>query len=226
MLREFISMLFPDFCLACHEALVRGEVMICTSCRYNLPQTDYHLHPENELLAKFSSKFLLKYTLAYLKFTKNGQVQRLMHALKYNASPEVGEILGHWYGHILKEHQFDQEFDGIVPVPLHPDKLKKRGYNQSACFAKGLSESLEIPVCENALARSKVTESQTRKGKLERWYNVKDVFVVPEPALVTDCRLLLVDDVLTTGSTLESCLDILHRHQSRELSIATIAVAQ
>ena len=137
----------------------------------------------------------------------------------------MGELLGKWYGHLLKSHQYDQEFDGIVPVPLHPKRLKKRGYNQSTCFARGLSEALEIPVIEDTLMRIKSTTSQTKKNKLERWFNVKDVFVVKYPERIKHKRILLVDDVLTTGSTLEACLDVLNQHQCKELSIATIAVA-
>ena len=163
MLKDFLAMLFPDFCASCHGPLVKGEEMVCIECRYNLPQTDFHLRQENELLAKFSSKVLLKYTLAYLKFTKNGQVQRLLHVLKYEDNPEIGRLLGRWYGDVLKGKQFDQEFDGIIPVPLHPKRLKQRGYNQSACFAQGLAEVMDIPVWEEVLLRTKATETQTKK---------------------------------------------------------------
>ena len=138
----------------------------------------------------------------------------LLHALKYDDTPEVGELLGRWYGESIKKSQNEKKGRSLIALSyqyqvLHPKRLKKRGYNQSSCFAQGLSDIMQIPVQEKVLVRVKATESQTRKGKLERWNNVKHVFAIENKDLIFQKRILLVDDVLTTGSTLEACLDIL-----------------
>lgn len=226
MLKDFWAMIFPEFCVACQNSIMKGEGQICTNCRFSLPFTDYHLRAENEFTLKLAAKLPLVYGLAYLKFTKSSRVQRILHALKYEGNQEIGELLGHWYGVILKENNFEGVFDVIIPVPLHPSKLKKRGYNQSDCIAKGLSTGLGIKWSSEILIRTKATESQTKKNRIERWLNVADIFTVTNPQLIENQHILLVDDVVTTGSTLESCWQALEKAGAKKVSVGALAAAQ
>jgi ComF family protein len=209
----------------CYSSIKRPEKNICLHCQVDLPKTNYHQYEDNELAQRFWGKVPLKYSWAYLKFTKQGKVQKALHKLKYGGQPLIGEQLGRWYGNDLRESGYQTEFDVIVPVPLHPDKLKKRGYNQSDTFASGLSQSLQIRWSADILLRSVANETQTRKKRMERWENVKEVFVIAAKESVADKRVLLVDDVVTTGATLEACVRVLLESGCPEVSIAAIASA-
>ncbi|MGY2130749.1 ComF family protein [Hymenobacter sp. HD11105] len=227
-LADFVSLIFPQVCLACTESLARGEDHICTGCRAQLPYTDYHkLSPnDNPLARKFWGKLPVRHSLSYLRFLRRGRVQHLLHQLKYQGQQDVGRVLGRWYGAELSDFGLASEFDLIVPVPLHPRKLAKRGYNQSDSFAEGLSLSLNVPWNATALRRNEHTASQTRKNRTERWQNVAEVFEVAAPESVLGKRILVVDDVLTTGATLEACAAALLAAGCSQVSIATIACAE
>lgn len=227
-LADFVSLIFPRVCLACDEPLARGEDHICTGCRAQFPYTDYHKLPlsENPLARKFWGKLPVRYSLSYLRFLRRGRVQHLLHQLKYQGQRDIGRVLGRWYGAELADHGLATEFDLIVPVPLHPRKLAKRGYNQADTFAEGLALSLNVPWSATALRRTEHTASQTRKNRAERWENVAEVFEVAQAADILNKRILIVDDVLTTGATLEACAAALLAAGCREVSIATIACAE
>jgi ComF family protein len=223
---DFISLFFPHYCLACSRGLVKGEDILCTACLLELPKTNYHLCMENQIKNRLAGRLPLKHGWAFLKFRKSGIVQHLLHELKYNNHPEVGVKLGQAYGLELLNMGFDKEFDLIVPVPLHTSRQRQRGYNQSAQFALGLSEALKVDWNESVSIRTQSTTTQTHKSKTERWENVKDVFSVKGLELVRNKRLLLVDDVITTGATLEACGQHLVDSGCREISVACIAEAQ
>lgn len=225
MFRDFVSLLFPNFCLGCHNALNKNEELICTYCIADLPRTNYHEDHQNPVAVKFYGKVRLKYAFSFLRFTAGGKVQGFLHHLKYKNYPEVGEMFGRFYAHDLINSGLEKEFDFIIPVPLHRFKLKKRGYNQSSCFAKGLSEIMDIPVDEDILSRLKESKTQTKKSRMERWENVKEIFHLNEPGKVKGKRLLVVDDVVTSGSTLEACVGVLQEGDPDEISICTIATA-
>lgn len=227
-LADFTSLIFPQICLACSESLGRGEEHICTPCRVQLPYTDYHTLPDqqNPLARRFWGKVPVQYALSYLRFLRHGRVQHLLHQLKYQGQREVGQVLGRWYGLELTKQGLHTEFDLIVPVPLHPRKLAKRGFNQSDCFAEGLAQGLDVPWSPTALRRIEYTDSQTRKNRTQRWQNVATVFEVADVATVAGKRILLVDDVLTTGATLEACATALLVQGCTQVSIATIACAE
>ncbi|PJJ52809.1 ComF family protein [Hymenobacter chitinivorans] len=227
-LADLASLVFPQTCLACAESLLRGEDHICTLCRAQLPYTDYHKlsAPQNPLARRFWGKVPLQHTLSYLRFLRRGRVQHLLHQLKYQGQREVGLVLGRWYGAELTTQGLQPGFDLIVPVPLHPRKLAKRGFNQSDTFAEGLSESLQVPWSATALRRLEHTDSQTRKNRFQRWQNVATVFEVAEPHTIIGQHVLVVDDVLTTGATLEACAVALLDAGCRAVSIATIACAE
>lgn len=224
---DLLALVYPDFCYACSETLSHGENMVCTSCRIKLPYTNYHLLPEkdNPLANRFYGRIQIENALSYLTYMRAGRVQNLLHNLKYRNVPEIGELLGKWYGSELQKSGFQNKFDLIVPVPLYHRKLKKRGYNQSDKFAKGLSESLEIPWNNQVLKRIAESSTQTKKSRFARWENVDKIFQVTKPEEIKEKRILLVDDVLTTGATLEACGQELLANGCTNLSVATIAAA-
>lgn len=225
ILRDFVSLFFPWPCLACGESLLKGEITICTNCLLELPETDHHLHADNPLLHRLSYRIPIRYGMACYRFTKNGRIQSLLHALKYKGHHEIGTQLGRVYGDKLLAVGMYSQFDLIIPVPLHISRKRKRGYNQSAKFAEGLAEKLMVPFSELAITRMHKTETQTKKSRASRWENIANVFSVSLPELITDRSILLVDDVITTGATLEACARALLGAGPRELSIACIAEA-
>ncbi|WP_240410372.1 ComF family protein [Hymenobacter oligotrophus] len=226
-LSDFIALIFPRTCLACEQALSRGEQHICTTCRTALPYTDYHLlaPAENPLAPRFWGRVPVEQVLSYLRFLRRGRVQHLLHQLKYRGQSEVGVALGKMYGQELASSGNLADIDLVVPVPLHRRKLAKRGYNQADAFAEGLAASLQVPWSAQALRRNSYTSTQTKKNRAERWENVANVFEVTEPAAVTGKHVLVVDDVLTTGATLEACAQQLLQAGAARVSIATIACA-
>lgn len=226
MIRDFLALIFPVCCFVCDDALAKGEMYICTACKFHLPRTEVHKSGDNYIASRFYGRTNFKHVLAYLKFVKEGKAQKLLHKLKYENHPEVGEMLGQWYGFNLQESGYAQAFDLIVPVPLHKSKRRKRGYNQSDSFAKGLSFSLEVPWNPKVVSRVKNSETQTSKGRIERWQNVEEIFRLEDGDAIAGQRILLVDDVLTTGATLEACSMALEKGGSMEISVAVIAVAE
>jgi len=227
LIQDFFSLVFPDSCYSCQGVLLQGEHKICTACRGNLPFTHYHkLNPSNNpVTQKFFGKIPILHGLAFLQFAKDGKVQRLLHHIKYKNEPELAEMLGNWYGSELFESTLSKDFDIVLPVPLHPKKLKIRGYNQSDYFGKGLSSQLQIPFYDNVLLRNTHSSTQTKKSRYERWQNVSSIFDVAHPEEITNKSILLVDDVVTTGATLEACAKILLEINIKAISIATIAIA-
>ena len=223
---DFLSLFYPPYCLGCSGTLVKGEEILCTGCLNNLPKTYYHRRSENPVINRLAGRLPVRFGGAFLKFQKGGVVQRLLHQLKYNNCPEIGERLGKAYGRELKEASPATEFDLIIPVPLHKSRLRQRGYNQSAWFAKGLSEALDVPWNESISIRLQATATQTKKSRADRWENVRHVFSVSAPGLLDQKRILLVDDVITTGATLEACGRHLLDCGCASVSVACIAEAQ
>ena len=223
---DFVSLFFPRYCQACLDSLVKGEDTFCTRCIAELPKTNYHRQPGNPVEAKLAGRLPLSHGWAFLKFKKGGIVQHLLHQLKYNNHPEVGIALGRIFGHELKTAGLSSGFDVIIPVPLHELRKRRRGYNQSAKLAEGLSYSMAVPWDESISIRKMKAVTQTRKSKIERWDNVKDVFAVADNRSLQGKRILLVDDIITTGSTLEACGQHLMTAGCQELSVACIAEAQ
>jgi ComF family protein len=222
---DFLDLIYPNPCLACGESLVGNEATLCTTCRVQLPRTDAHIVSIESLENKFAGKVAVDGVFSFLKFEKKGKIQRLLHALKYQNRPEVGVFLGQLYGQELRKAGFDSAFDLILPVPLHPRKLAQRGYNQSSMFAEGLSEGLQIAWANDVLTRTKFTETQTHKNRFERFENVADIFAITDLARVSGQRVVLVDDVITTGATLESAIATLWQANARQVWVLTIAVA-
>lgn len=225
MFQSFLDLIFPRICAGCSYPLQLNEAHLCTDCRFDLPKTNSHIEPDRKLINKFAGKVNLEYSLAYLKFVKGGKVQKIMHEIKYKDNQELGEMLGRMYGAELREKGFSEHFDLILPVPLHKKRLIVRGYNQSDSLAKGLAESLRIEWKDNILKRGIETQSQVAKSRLERYKNMQDVFLVENFEGLQDRKIVIVDDTLTTGATLESCVLALNDAGAKNVSIIAMAVA-
>lgn len=225
MFYEFLNLLFPPVCLICDTALVQTETYLCTNCQAALPRVQQHNEKSRQLYQRLASTLPLDEVLAYLLYQKSGSTQKLLQLLKYKNYPELGTELGRHFGSRLASLGYANAFDIIVPVPLHQSKFEQRGYNQSEMFATGLSEALGIPVCSGVVARVKESATQTRKSRLDRWLNVATIFQVVQTEKVQGKRILLTDDVVTTGATLEACGEALFTAGCSDLSVGVIAIA-
>ncbi len=204
-LYSILNLFYPRLCAACGEGLLKDEDTVCLKCRYLLPRTGYELNPDNPLMQIFYGRVKFHAVTACFFFAKTGRVQHLIHELKYRGNKEAGVFLGQQLGESIKNAPLFQGIDYLVPVPLHPKRERQRGYNQSLMIAKGIHEMTGIPIGDKYLIRSVDTATQTLKSREERYQNVKDIFEVRFEEELNGKHILLVDDVLTTGATMESC---------------------
>lgn len=223
-LNDFFDLFFPNLCVACNSHLVNQESLICTKCLYDLPKTKFHLDIENPVAKLFWGRTKIEYATAFFYFSKGSKYQDMMHKFKYHKQKEIGYVLGKYFASTIAESFFN-EIDLVIPVPLHKSKLRKRGYNQSEWIGKGLAEVLNKPLDAKSLQRTVATETQTRKSRYERFQNVDKIFKIDKPEKVKGKHVLLVDDVVTTGSTLEACANAILAIDGTKVSIATLAVA-
>ena len=224
LFNDFISLFFPRLCAACETTLMRSEDVLCLNCLHDLPLAVFNGTDDSPLDKIFWGRADISKTFALFLFSKKGKVQHLIHQLKYKNRPDVGIYLGKMLAKHLNEF-YPGQFDIVVPVPLHKDKEKKRGYNQSTMIAQGISEVLNIPVGNANFIKVTYTETQTRKARFARYENVKETFNVVDPSQFAGKHLLLVDDVITTGATLESCAAKLLAVPEAKVSIACLAFA-
>jgi ComF family protein len=222
---DVFSLFFPNLCLGCGQPLIRGEKTICSICHFHLPKTYFHNDPDNPLNKVFWGRVNLEAVASYLYFQKGSTVQSLLHQLKYKERPEIGYRIGKWYGQDLCYAAGFREAELVVPVPLHPKKLRRRGYNQSRMFAEGLASVMPARVEDRCLYRKVDSKTQTRKARYNRWENVENIFAVRNAEKIRGRHLLLVDDVITTGATLEACAQALLQVPDVRVSVATIAFA-
>ncbi len=223
MLKDFVSLLYPPCCLCCHVVLAPHEKTVCSVCEMELPHTHYEIIPENPIEQIFWGRIPIQAATACYYFSKEGRVQQLMHALKYNDQLEAGILLGKKLGILLKKSSRFQHITTIVPVPLHQKKLRKRGYNQCSFISQGLHETTNWEIDETSLLRVTYNESQTKKSRWARWKNVSTIFQLRPETDFTGKHILLIDDVITTGSTLEACAIELFKGNPASVSIATAA---
>ena len=223
---DLYKLFYPAVCAGCSRVLLRGEDVLCLSCRYRLPQTNFHKQPGNPMEKHFWGKVDFERAAAFVHFHKSNSVQRMMHMLKYRGRRDVGYYLGKLYAGELKTTEPFSNADVIIPVPLHPSKQRRRGYNQAEVIARGLSDGLNIPCRTDLLVRSHNTATQTRKSRVERWVNVSKIFAFTQPGALDGKRLMLVDDVVTTGSTLEACAKVIQQNNKNvKIIFATAAFA-
>lgn len=224
-INDFLSLIYPRCCEACDRLLYAHERLMCNHCRLNLPKSNYHLSTDTELDKVFYGRVPLVYAWPFYLFEKSGRIQKLLHAIKYQGQKELAYFIGTLYGEDLKRTALVASIDLVIPVPLHPKKLRSRGYNQSEWFAKGLSERLKKPLVTDQVERLTDTETQTRKTKYQRWENVEGVFSCHNTQALENKHVLLVDDVITTGATIEAVHHALKDIEGIRLSVASIAFA-
>ena len=225
MINDFISLVFPHVCVSCGKSLYKNEQSICTYCTYHLPKTNFHLNTDHPIAKIFWGRVSIHSAAAFYGFNKGGKVQHLIHQLKYKGHKNIGFTVGKLYGYELKQCVYFNTVNIIIPVPLHPKKQKKRGYNQSDTFAQGLAESMNAKANLNAIYRTAENESQTKKSRFKRWQNVESIFQIRDAKGLEGQHILLVDDVITTGATLEACAQTLLQIPNIKISIVTIAYA-
>jgi ComF family protein len=225
-INDFVSLFFPKTCVVCGSSLFKNEAVICSRCFLRLPETNFHKYKENEVTQVFWGRIPLEAGTSLYYYKKGGSVQHLLHQFKYKGHREIGNYVGKYYGSHLKESPHFQSVDVIIPIPLHQKKLKTRGFNQAEQFATGLGQSMGVEVDAGNVIRNVETSTQTRKGRYKRWENVSEIFSVTQPFKLENKYILLVDDVITTGATMEACLQTLHKVNGARLGVASMAYAK
>lgn len=223
--RNFLNLFFPPMCIVCRKNLVEGENHICLECFFDLPKTNFLYEPDNPVEQLFAGRIPFERVASNYHFVKGGSLQKIIHELKYCNNPKIGIWLGNICGNDLKDSEFVKDIDYIVPVPLHPKRKRKRGYNQCSKIAEGLSQILNIPSNDDVLFRTINNQSQTTKTKSERLENVSGIFTLKDLSVFEDKHVLLVDDLVTTGATLEECAKTILQSDNVRISIFTVASA-
>ena len=222
---SLLHVVFPHVCDGCGSDLLNIESRLCIRCLASLPETNFEIHPNNPVEKDFWGRLPIISAAAHLYFTKESLVQHLMHQLKYKGNKDLGLQLGRLMGNAIKNAARFNEIQALVPLPLFPSKEKKRGYNQATVLCEGMAEILSLPVLNKIITRPQHTETQTKKGRIERWKNIEGKFQLIDPQEIQNKHVLLVDDVVTTGATLEACGNELLNALDVKLSIATLCVA-
>lgn len=226
MFHDLINLFFPQICVICDSILSKNESIICTNCLHELPVSNYEHDNDNPVKKVFYGRIDLENATSLLLFHKKSNVQTLIHQLKYRGHKEIGTYLGAWTGNILSKLEAYQNIDIIIPVPLHKKKLKSRGFNQVEDFGKELSKALNATYIDNVLLKTSFTSTQTLKSRFARWNNMEETFVLENPSLVQNKHVLIVDDLITTGATLEACANVLKASPGIKISVVCMAFTE
>ena len=222
---DFLNLIYPNCCIACDEKLISGEKRICTGCLADMPKTRFDDFTDNEVARLFWGKVKVEAAIGLFHFFKGSKYRSMMHKLKYKGEKEIGIDLGRMIGFEMKDSVFEN-VDMIVPVPLHSKRLRMRGYNQSEFIANGIGQILEKPVYPNLLKRNVYNISQTGKGRTDRWQNVKGIFELTDADFISGKNVLIVDDIITTGSTLEACILTMEKKVKCNIYIGAVAISK
>lgn len=220
---DFISLLFPRVCHGCGNHLLRNESVICTECYVFIPRSNYHLAEDNPVAKLFWGRCRIEKAAAFSYYIRGSRIRKLIHSMKYKGIREIGTELGKIYGRTLKSSGFTGGIDLIIPVPLHPSKKRIRGFNQSEAVSEGISETTGLPIDTSSFVRISATETQTKRARYERWVNVEGIFKVVDENKLKGKHILLVDDVITTGSTIESCACEILKTEGTKISVVALA---
>jgi ComF family protein len=221
---SLLHLLFPNVCAGCGNDRIRGNSLLCPRCMYSMPQTNFEQYTGNPVEKKFWGRLQLVSGTARYYFTRESLMQQLMHEFKYRGNTDLGLQLGKFMGAgLLQSGRFI--VDALVPLPLFASKEKRRGFNQATILCDGIAGMLKVPVLTGIISRSAYTDTQTKKGRIDRWLNLEGKFVINDPSIITGKHVLLIDDVVTTGATLEACGSELLNVPGVQLSIATLCYA-
>lgn len=220
-----LNLFFPKVCYACNSVLLDNENHICTICRQELPVTNYHFNADETVEKVFYGRVKIEKATALLKFEKKSRVQQLLHNLKYRGHETIGEVLGQWLGYELNASKQYNTVDIVIPVPLHKSKLRKRGYNQVAKFGNEIAKALNVAYIDDVLIKTSTTSTQVFKKRFARWNADNEVFSTTNLAKIEGKHILLVDDIITTGATIEACVQQLQKAKHIKVSVATMAIA-
>lgn len=226
-LNAFLSLLFPRYCVICNNVLSKGEEYLCMRCNMDMPRTNYHQITDNPMEQLLWGRIAVERATAWFFYTKGSPYNYLIHQLKYKGQKDIGCMAGRYLASEIKNSTFFNDIDFIVPIPLHPKRLRTRGYNQSERIAQGISDITGIPVKTDYIVRKKNTQTQTRRSRYTRIENMEEVFQLTSPGENTDRHILLVDDIVTTGATIASCGRVLQQDNNIRISIISLGfVAQ
>lgn len=224
--RDIYHLFFPKICACCKEQLLQNESILCLNCRFELPLTNFTNETDNNVEKTFFGRLPIHFGSSLFYYKTKGTSQQLIYQLKYKGHEEIGTFLGNWMGKELKDSKRFPKIDYIVPVPLHKNKLNKRGYNQLTMFGLSISKIIGAAYIDTILIRKSVTETQTLKQRFDRWKNVQEIFHVTDLSYFNNKHLLLIDDVITTGATLEACAAQLLKSNNVKISIVTMAYTE
>jgi ComF family protein len=222
---DTVHLFYPKICTGCGSDLLSDDQLLCLLCINQLPHTNFAQHANNPLEKIFWGRIPLLAAHSEFYFAKETLIQELIHQLKYRGNQDIGYFLGQLMGNSLLNSNRFKNLDYLIPLPLYPEKERKRGFNQAAVICNGISAQMNIPVMKDNVIRRLFTETQTKKHRTERWENVADSFQVKDPNLLSGKNILLVDDVVTTGATLEACGHAIDQNASVKLSVATLSMA-
>ncbi len=224
MFKLILDLCFPPLCQACNTVLSDNELVICTACRHHLPLA-FPFGLDRELQPKVLQGIELQDVYSLFFFQKGGLVQQLLHHLKYKNQQKIGIVLGQWLGSEMATLNHAVGIDLVTPVPIHPKRLKQRGYNQVEKFAKEVALQIGVKFQDGILTKMKHTKTQVFQSKLQRWKSVQHSFALVNSEAIRGKRVLLVDDIITTGATINACVGTLQKGQPKSIAVASIAIA-
>ncbi len=226
MLKNIFNLFYPEICICCNKNLVKTEKHICSDCLVGLPYTQHHKNLDNDLIKIFWGRTIIQSACSLFYYRKGGVVQKILRGIKYQDNKDVSTYLGRYFATILKDTVKEKQIDAVAAIPLHKSRIRKRGYNQSELIAQGMAEVLQIESCSMNLKRVIATKTQTQKGRIDRLDNVSNIFSVSNSNVLKSKHILLVDDVITTGATIESCTNEILKIEGCKVSIASLAFAK
>ncbi len=226
MLRDLVYLFFPKYCAACDSTLYKNERILCTSCRHELPLGNFHNVNAKKIEKVFYGRINIENATSLFMFQKDGLVQNLIHNLKYRGREEIGQELGIWLSKKINQNPDYQIVDSVVPVPLHPKRMRERGYNQVEKFGIEIAKNLNANYVDSVLKKISYNNKQSKRGKLNRWKNTAETFGIQNESLLENKHVLLVDDIITTGATIEACVLVLQSIPGIKISIASMAITE
>lgn len=224
--KSFLSLIFPTLCAECDRVLMGDEELLCLHCKMNLPVTNHHLDASNPILLQLGNAASVDFAFSYLKYGKKNITRQLIHDLKFRDKPNAGFVLGRWFAEHIEEYVRQERIEIIVPIPLHFSRWLKRGYNQSEIVSRGMNEILRLPINNFSLRRRKQSKSQAKRDKLDRWQSAMGTYYIHKPESLRGKRVLLVDDVITTGATITAAVETLKNAGVAYVAIACLATGK